>query len=919
MSLLAHPEGYDARGTFLPFEKKDLDQSVCTRFEEQAAKYPDGTAVRTRNVTVTYSALNQQVNRIARAILNQIGAEQKQVAHLVTDEAQSIAAILASLKAGKTYVTIDPRHPQDRKLQVLNDAEAELVLTDQGNLETATELLGAGRLLNIEAVPSDVSAENLELAISPDAPACIFFTSGSTGRPKGVLHSHRNLLAWALSFGFSNRISPDDRICMISASTSAQWMANVFSALLNGASVCPFRVRQDGPGPLAAWLMGEEITIYHSSPSVFRSFVQALSGREQFPCLRVIRLGGERVLATDFELYKKHFSTKCIFVNSLGATETGMFREFFADHGTTISGSVVPSGYAAGGTEVLILDDEGQVAKAGSVGEIAVRSDSLALSYWRQPHLTRAAFPRDPGNDGVRMYRTGDLGRLSPDGCLHCLGRKDSQVKIRGNRVELADVEMALRKIEGVQDTAVTTRQNDQGDGFLAAYVVTTNPRPSTAFLRTSLRKLLPDYMVPSVFVMMDSVPMTSHGKVDTRALPEPKVERVYVAPRNATETLLCELWEQILGVSRVGIRDDFLELGGNSLSAARLMNHIDLHFGRNIPFSVLLSVTTVEELAQLIPEQQDGDVTSPLVRMQAGDTFRKPFFFLHGQYNGWGLYCKALAPLLGREQPFYILHPLAAREEDLPATVELMAKQYVRVLRDAQPSGPYLLGGYCNGGLIAFEMAQELRAQGEKVELLVLIETPTINIEFRTRRKLVFFAARLLGLSETEEMQYFARLCKLSSKLRRLSSPQRARFLARKVGKLPRATKCAVQLVGRRFRRSGASSPPQSIADSPDGWGRQQDELNAHYSRLVYGYVPKPYAGRVTIFRAEGEKHPADDPAMGWRSLAEEADSHTIPGDHHGCVSLAENLPILAEYLKSCLDAYHDASPDPAATREEH
>jgi len=916
-SMSARVQACTPNLTRSPFEKKDLDQSVCARFEEQARTYPNGTAVRTPSVTLTYNALNQQANRIARAIVNQCGTEQTQVAHLVTDDAQSIAAILGILKAGKIFVTLDTRHPHARNLQVLNAADAALVITDDHNLEAARELAGARELLNIDAISSNVPDKNLGLPIPPDALACIFFTSGSTGQPKGVLHSQRNLLAWALSYGRSNRISPADRICVISAGTSAQSMANIFSALLSGASACPFRIGEHGPGPLASWLIEEEITIYHSSPSVFRSLVQSLSGREEFPRLRVLRLGGEIVSVADFEIYKKHFSSNCIFLSSFGATETGTFREFFANHNTTIGGSVVPSGYAAWGTDVLILDDEGRPSSAGSVGEIAVRSDYLALSYWRQPDLTRKVFLPDPAGSSARIYRTGDLGRLSPDGCLHCLGRKDRQVKIRGNRVELADVETSLRTIEGVRDTALKVQRNNQGGPCIVAYVAA-GPGPSAESLRAALRKLLPDYMVPSIFVMLDSIPMTSHGKVDGEALPEPKVERVYVPPRNAAESLMCVLWQQVLGVRSVGIRDGFLELGGNSLLAARLMNHIELHFGRRIPLSTLLSATTVEELARIIPERPDTELTSPLVRMQAGCTSRHPFFFLHGQFSGWGLYCKAMAPFLGEEQPFYVFHPLAERGHDLPATVELMAKRYVQVLREAQPHGPYLLGGYCNAGLIAFEMAQQLRAQGEKVELLVLVETLARNREFRQHRTLVSIAAKLLGMKPADELEYFVRLCKLSTDFRALPSSERTRFIARSVGAFPRVASSAMRrLLCRRFRSNGASSHSQDIAASSNIWG--EEEVSTHYRRLVYGYVPRPYAGRLTIFRAEGEKHSTDDPAMGWRSLAQKVDSHSIPGDHLGCISLAENLPIFAEHLKSCLDSFHGASHDSEPRQEEH
>jgi len=896
---------HNVNRAFVPLEKRVLEQPVCARFEEQVRKYPSRTAVKAGDVSLTYSALNQEANRIARAIVKRCGTTPQPIAHLVTDDAQSVAATLGILKAGKIFVTLDPRHPHARNLQLVNHAEAALIVTDSDNLEGARALSTASEPLNIDAIPASLSEENLGLVIPSEGLACIIYTSGSTGQPKGVLHNQRNLLAWGLSYGYGLRLSPTDRLSVISARTSGQSTLFILSALLNGASACLFQLREAGPRLLSSWLIEEEVTICHSTPSIFRSLVQALSGIERFPHLRVVRLGGEMLSVRDLELYKKHFSPNCIFVSSMGATEVGPFLEFFADHHTTVDEPVMPSGYPVWGKDVLLLDDEGRAVEPGSVGEIAVRSEYLAVSYWHQPDLTRAAFLPDPAGSGARIYRTGDIGRISPDGCLYCLGRKDRQVKIRGNRVELTDVEIALRAMEGVRDAVVSVRQNGQGEPFLVAYVVSaTKPEPSTASLRTALRRLLPEYMVPPIFVLLDSIPMTSHGKVDREALPEPRLKRTYVAPRNTVETLLCELWEQILGVRPIGIRDDFMELGGNSLLAARLMTHIELHFGQRIPRSTWLSASTVEELARIIP-QPDGEPASPLVRMQAGSDSRKPFFFLHGQFNGWGLYCKALAPLLGPEQPFYALHPLPA-SDGLPATVERMAQHYLRVLRDTQSHGPYLLGGYCNGGLIALEMAQELRAQGEEVNLLVLIETVARNHAFRPHRKLVSLTARLLKIRPTEELEFFFRLCRLSTDFRKLSVFAKAKFLARKTGLLPSIAK---SLRRRLWKNPEPNAVPRNVLTSTDEW--TQEKVNEHYRRLVYGYVPRPYAGRLTIFRARDERRETGDPALGWHGLAEHVDSRMIPGDHNGCIDLEENLPIVAAYLKSCLDGCHTSSHD--------
>ena len=581
----------------------------------------------------------------------------------------------------------------------------------------------------------------------------------------------------------------------------------------------------------------------------------------------------------------------------------------------------------------------------------------------------------------LRLYKTGDVARWSADGRMEFLGRADHQVKIGGMRIELGEIEArlmthpgirecvvdvarsgtvkapqdfplralggtpgqetrseAMKELEDEIDSArvkeimgriVDTEQppaDETGIDRLVAYYVSEKPL-TVAEVRAHLAKELPNYMVPPYVVRLEKVPLTPNGKIDRKALPIPSHEHIqpahdFVRPQTETEKALALIWTELLKVDKIGINDDFFDLGGHSLLAIRAVSRIRDVLGVDISLQTIFENPTISGLANVLTAAKgSGTVrrierrkTSPLVRIQAGGTSRRPFFFLHGQFNGRGLYCKALAPLLGQEQPFYVFHPLPAGD-DLPATVELMAKLYVQVLREAQPHGPYLLGGHCNGGLIAFEMAQRLRAQGEKVELLVLIETVARNHEFRTHRKLVSLAARLLRMSPTDELEYFFRLRDLSSHFRGLSSLQRAKFLVRKTSALPRVAKSAIRLLGHRFRSNGTPSDPQDIAASPDEW--EQEELNTHCGRLVYGYVPRPYAGRLTVFRARDEKHATDDPAMGWRSLAQEVDPHIIPGDHHGCIS--ENLPILAEHLKSCLDACHGASQDPDATQEEH
>lgn len=882
---------------FSGFDKREIEQAVCARFEEQVRKYPERPALRTHRIALTYKELNQAANRIARAIVQRYGARSQHVAVFASDDAHIIPAIIGILKAGKVFILLDPRHPQARNFQLLNHAEATLVITDAENSEDAFRLCGNEEPLIIQAIPPSISVENLALAISPDAPACIVYTSGSTGEPKGVLVNQRTLLVWALVFGRETGNTPSDRVCTVAAHTSAHFLLSTLRTLLNGALACPFQFREDGPKRLAAWLHDEQITVYSSTPSIFRTLVQSLSN-ERFPSLRLLRLGGERASVQDFELFKRHFAPTCRFVNGIGATEVGPFRECFVTHDALINEKVMPAGYPLWGKDLLLLDDEGQEVETGRVGEIAIRSHYLATSYWRQPDLTRAAFSPDPAGSGARIYRTGDLGRLTDDGCLYCLGRKDRQVKIRGNRVELAEVEATLRTVDGVRDAVVTARQNGRGEPVLVGYVVpVTIPGPSTLALRDALRKLLPEHMVPPIFVALDSLPVNSNGKVDYQALPTPKMGRVYIPPRDAGEELLCKLWEEILGIERVGIRDDFMEIGGDSLSAARLMTEIELHFGQRVPISALLDTRTVEELAGIIRLHSGDKSISPLQRLQVGDDSKTPFFFLHGQFNGWGLYCQTLAPLLGQDQPFYVLHPLSPNN-DLPLTVESMAKRYLDFLRDARPHGPYVLGGHCNGGLIALEMAQLLRAEGEDVQLVVVIQTAALERRFKPLRKALHLAARALKLSESCELECFFWLHEQSIALDELSGSQKFRFVLRKFRWLPRITQSLIRRLRKELSEQASPVRPGGT-DLRGAWTTER--ISMHYAHLLRAYLPRFYPGRLVVFSAIERR--TDDPALGWRNLASAVDVHTVPGDHQSCLSVVENIRVFAERLKSCLN----------------
>lgn len=592
-------------GTFVEFKEEEIEQSIPARFEQQVAKYPGRIAVKTRNYAFTYDELNRAANRVARAILAERGEGEEPIALLFEHDVPMIAAILGVWKAGKFYVSLDPSLPHARISYVLDDSQTNLILTDNKNFSLAKELAqNRLLLLNIERLEAALSDGNLGLSVSPNCLAYLLYTSGSTGQPKGVVNNHRNVLHNILIRTNTIHICAQDRLTLFSFSTG-QAVKNILGALLNGAALYPFDVKKGGLVYLTEWLIGEEVTIYLSSSSLYRRFVETLTGREKFPNLRLIRLGSESLTRRDIELYKRHFSPSCILVNGLSTTESGTVRKYFIDKQIDIVGDKVPVGYPVDDKEVLLLDDTEREVGLNEVGEIAVKGRYLCPSYWRRPDLTQAKFLPDPNGGDRRIYLTGDLGRMMSDGCLEHLGRKDFRAKIRGYGVEVTEIETALMTMENIKEAVVVAREEQGEERRLVAYIVPTikTSSPTITLLRSALREKLPDYMIPSAFVILDAMPMTPNGKVDRRALPapdqsRPELESPFVTPRSPVEEALARIWAEVLKLEQVGVHDNFLDLGGDSLLATKLISRLREELQMDLPFRVLFESPTIAQLA---------------------------------------------------------------------------------------------------------------------------------------------------------------------------------------------------------------------------------------------------------------------------------------------------------------------------------
>jgi amino acid adenylation domain-containing protein len=589
------------------FPAEEIEQSIAERFEKQAAAYPDRLAMKSGPEALTYAELNAAANRIARAIV--LTAPEAERVVLLFDQGISVvAAVLAVLKAGKTYVPLDPLYPTARLADLLEDAEAGLILTSDRYRATAERVGGPASLpvIDTDAVDPAVSGDNLGLRVSPDAVAYMLYTSGSTGRPKGVIQKHRNLLHFVRTYTKSLGIGPADRIAWLHSMTFSASNMNVYPGLLNGAAVFPYDVKTRGVDELAALLQDERVTVCQCVPTVFRHFLNGLTGEERFPDLRVFELGGEPVYRSDVELFRRRVGTHPVLVNRLALTEASVAAQYFITAETPLNGSAVPVGRPAEGMEILVLGEDGRPVGPEEVGEIALRSRHLSPGYWRRPDLTAKAFPPTENGNGVRMYRTGDLGRMRADGLLEYAGRKDFRVKVRGYTIEVAEVESALLEARGVKSVVVMARQDERGDQRLVAYLVRSGEPPTPAELREHLAERLPDFMVPSAFVVLDAFPVTTTGKLDRLALPAPDFTAEasgndYVAPRSEVERTVAAIWAEVFGLERVGIHDDFFALGGHSLLAGRISARIRRAFDADLSLGILFDAPTVAELSDRV------------------------------------------------------------------------------------------------------------------------------------------------------------------------------------------------------------------------------------------------------------------------------------------------------------------------------
>lgn len=584
--MLAVPDG------FMPFARTEIEQSIPARFSKIVARFPGRLAVVAPDESIDYAELDARASAVAYDLLDALGPAPQAVAVLAGQECALLVAILGVLKARKFYVPLDDAHPDaTNRERIVHSGAAAIVAS--AAMSTHASALGVSLPV---IVAGRASTQDPRVAVAADDIAYVYYTSGSTGKPKGVFDSHRNVLHNVMRYTNGLYLNAQDRLTLLQSASFSGAVSSLFGALLNGAASCPFDLRQ--LAGLPSWILDTGITVYHSVPSVFRTLGDT---GVHYPRVRVVRLEGDQATRRDLLLFGRAFASHAALVNGLGTTETGLVRRFVFRRGDALPEPVVPIGYPVPDMEVLLLDDLGEPAVNGAAGEIAVRSRYLALGYWRDPERTRARFV-DAG-DEFRVYRSGDVGRLRDDGCLVYLGRTDFQAKLRGVAVDLAQIEAVVQSLDCVRHAVVTVSPGPDDEPRLVAYIVTTGPAVTLGDLRRPLQARLSGVEVPQLFVFVDRLPLDANGKVDRRALAtplprRPALDAAFVEPRNDAERALARIWSEVLGVGPIGVDDRFLDLGGDSLDAARIVARIH-DSGGSLTLADVFEAATIAALAQ--------------------------------------------------------------------------------------------------------------------------------------------------------------------------------------------------------------------------------------------------------------------------------------------------------------------------------
>ncbi|NEQ77289.1 MAG: amino acid adenylation domain-containing protein [Okeania sp. SIO2C9] len=955
------------------------DKCIHQLFEEQVERTPDAVAVVFEERQLTYHELNCQANQLAHYLQTLGVAPEVLVGICVERSVEMVVGLLGIIKAGGAYVPLDPSSPAERLSYILEDAAVPIlvatksVLSDLPQhsaqvvcLDSDLETFPSSQESTVNEVRSQKSThpsplpggevrscfcnedlspapetfrgsrrgfrpnyfDNPAIGVTPDNLAYVIYTSGSTGQPKGVLISHQNVTRLFRTTESIYHFNPNDCLTLFHSYAFDFSVWELWGALLYGGRlvIVPYWVSRS-PKEFYDLLVQHQVTVLNQTPSAFTQLIQV--DREYSADalkLRYIIFGGEALqiksLAPWFERHGDRFPQ---LINMYGITETTVhvtYKILSTDNTEQVSS---PIGKALGDLKIYILDRYLQPVPIGVTGELHISGAGLARGYLNRPELTAERFIPNPFEDNnSKLYKTGDLARYLPDGNLEFIGRIDNQVKVRGYRIETGEIESTLTQHPTVKQTVVVAREDNFGNKGLVAYLVLESETPEVSEteqigkLKQYLKQRLPEYMIPSGFVVLPQLPLTPNGKLDRKALPAAdlvsSVSTEYVAPETDTQKVLAEIWKEVLGIEQVGMHDNFFDLGGHSLLAVRLMAEIEKQFGKNLSLAALFQGPTLEQLAILLRQSRDaqtrgrGDAGTPRIEIppkisltQKADTDswsplvaiqpqgnHPPFFCMPGS-GGNVVYFHQLARHLGNEQPFYALQPPSLDGVSEPfSSLEEVAAYYLQAIQTLQPSGPYFLGGHSFGGLLAFEMAQQLLQLGETVALLALFDFPA-PLDGSTPKQL-----------DWDDTRWFSNIAHMLEILSGKNFDISYETLK------PLTPEAQLNYLKQHMETVNLL-PPNSGIERVRGIVQtiKAEEL------AFMSYLPQGgYQGQITLFRTSevyqdelgmlGEI--PTDPTWGWNKFSSQTvEVHVVPGNHTTMLS-KPHVMVLAEKLQFCL-----------------
>lgn len=826
-------------------------------FQEQVQRTPDAIAVTFEDQAWTYRELDRQSDRMVARLQQAAVAPGMLVGICMTRSLAMVAGLLGILKAGGAYLPLDPDFPQQRLAYIVDNAKPAALLTETGLLDRLSAV-GLPLILNDTAFDGAAVAKVGAKAVAKVVPgdgaslAYVLYTSGSTGQPKGVEIPHSALVNLLAAMQHELDFTADDALLAVTTLSFDLAAFELFLPLVSGGRVTLVsRQIAADPPRLASMIRQSECTMMSATPATWRALIEAgWAGGEGLTIL----CGGETMQR---ELADALCARAPVLWNVYGPTETTIFSTVHRVHPGTETVSI---GRPIANTQIYILDPAGEVVPVGIVGEIHIGGHGVARGYRNRPDLTQQRFVERAIAPGARLYRTGDLARYRPDGTIEYCGRADNEQKIRGFRVAVEEIEAALLRYPGIASAAVRAWPDASGNKALTAYFVVHNKQePTIGALRGFLAETLPDFMIPARFMRLRTLPMTLTGKVDRMALPESSegiLRSLVRPPEGPEEERLVEIWKSVLNIAEVGRNENFFDLGGHSLLITKLLHRIELDYGRRLPLAAVFQAPTVEAMARMLAG--DAPIDLPVIPVQPAGS-RPPLLWLDGTPR-----FRALSRILGLNQPFLGIPVVPVLEPDTATAMRLedIAAYVVRAIRAARPHGPYYLGGWCNMGTLAYEVAAQLAASGEHVGLVILLDA-TNPVSFRRISRMAFFLS---------QMRYHG------SRVWRARVSEKGPYIA--------ACFAGFFKIFNLFQH-----PPADIAE----------EIQAKFARIVRDYQPPVCAADVALFQP-GMRIDVLDFRPGWAErVTGKLTAHDVPGGHSTMFE-EPHVQVLGELIKAAL-----------------